>query len=47
MKAVQLDGYGGVEVLEVRDVARPEPGPEQVPVAARVGGHQSQRGEDP
>ena len=27
MKAVRFDDYGGVEVLEVRDVARPEPGP--------------------
>ena len=26
MKAVQFDDYGGIDVLEVRDVARPEPG---------------------
>ena len=38
MKAVQFDGYGGVEVLEVRDVARPEPGPNQVLVAVRAAG---------
>lgn len=36
MKAVQFDDYGGVEVLEVRDVARPEPGPDQVLVAVRA-----------
>ena len=38
MKAVRFDDYGGVEVLEVRDVARPEPGPEQVLVAVRAAG---------
>jgi NADPH:quinone reductase-like Zn-dependent oxidoreductase len=38
MKAVQFDGYGGVEVLEVREVARPEPGPDQVLVAVRAAG---------
>jgi NADPH:quinone reductase-like Zn-dependent oxidoreductase len=38
MKAVQIDGYGGVEVLEVRDVERPEPGPQQVLVAVRAAG---------
>ncbi|HEY6524023.1 MAG TPA: NADP-dependent oxidoreductase [Solirubrobacteraceae bacterium] len=37
-KAVRFDGYGGVEVLEVRDVARPEPGPDQVLVAVRAAG---------
>jgi NADPH:quinone reductase-like Zn-dependent oxidoreductase len=37
-KAVRFDDYGGVEVLEVRDVARPEPGPEQVLVAVRAAG---------
>jgi NADPH:quinone reductase-like Zn-dependent oxidoreductase len=36
MKTVQFDDYGGVEVLEVRDVARPEPGPDQVLVAVRA-----------
>jgi NADPH:quinone reductase-like Zn-dependent oxidoreductase len=38
MKAVQIDDYGGTEVLEVRDVARPEPGPDQVLVAVRAAG---------
>jgi NADPH:quinone reductase-like Zn-dependent oxidoreductase len=37
-KAVRFDGYGGIEVLEVRDVARPEPGPSQVLVAVRAAG---------
>jgi NADPH:quinone reductase-like Zn-dependent oxidoreductase len=37
-KAVQFDQYGGIEVLEVRDVARPEPGPDQVLVAVRAAG---------
>src|SRR3954452_10765692 len=37
-KAVRFDRYGGVEVLEVRDVARPEPGPDQVLVAVRAAG---------
>ena len=36
MKAVRFDDYGGVEVLEVCDVARPEPGPDQVLVAVRA-----------
>ena len=30
MKADQFDDYGGVEVLEVREVARPEPGRDEV-----------------
>lgn len=38
MKAVQIDDYGGVEVLAVRDVPRPEPGPDQVLVAVRAAG---------
>lgn len=38
MKAVQIDGYGGVEVLDVREVERPEPGPDQVLVAVRAAG---------
>jgi NADPH:quinone reductase len=38
MKAVRFDDYGGVEVLEVRDVASPEPGPGQVLVAVRAAG---------
>jgi NADPH:quinone reductase-like Zn-dependent oxidoreductase len=38
MKTVQFDDYGGVEVLEVREVARPEPGSDQVLVAVRAAG---------
>jgi NADPH:quinone reductase-like Zn-dependent oxidoreductase len=38
MKAVQIDDYGGVEVLDVREVERPEPGPNQVLVAVRAAG---------
>jgi NADPH:quinone reductase-like Zn-dependent oxidoreductase len=37
-KAVRFDDYGGVDVLEVRDVPRPEPGPDQVLVAVRAAG---------
>jgi NADPH:quinone reductase len=37
-RAVRFDDYGGVEVLEVRDVARPQPGPDQVLVAVRAAG---------
>src|SRR4029077_14918725 len=37
-KTVQFDDYGGIEVLEVRDVARTEPGPDQVLVAVRAAG---------
>jgi hypothetical protein len=35
-KAVRFDDYGGIEVLEVSDVARPEPGPDEVLVAVRA-----------
>src|SRR5476651_648583 len=38
MRAVRFDDYGGIEVLEVRDVARPEPGADQVLVAVRAAG---------
>src|SRR2546430_11260483 len=38
MKAVRFDDYGAIEVLEVRDVPRPEPGPGQVLVAVRAAG---------
>ena len=38
MKAVQFDDYGGVDVLQVRDVPRPEAGPGQVLVAVRAAG---------
>src|SRR5215207_2094203 len=37
-KAVRFDDYGGIEVLEVREVARPEPGPDQVLVTVRAAG---------
>src|SRR3954471_17740078 len=37
-RAVRFDDYGGIEVLEVRDVPRPEPGPDQVLVAVRAAG---------
>jgi NADPH:quinone reductase-like Zn-dependent oxidoreductase len=38
MHAVQIAGYGGVEVLDVREVERPQPGPDQVLVAVRAAG---------
>ena len=38
MKAVRFDDYGGIDVLDVRDVTRPEPGPGQVLVAVRAAG---------
>ena len=38
MKAVRFDDYGGVDVLELREVPRPEPGPGQVLVAVRAAG---------
>jgi NADPH:quinone reductase-like Zn-dependent oxidoreductase len=38
MRAVQIDKYGGVEVLDVREVKRPEPSPNQVLVAVRTAG---------
>ena len=38
MKAVRFDDYGGIDVLEVRQVARPQPGPDQVLVAVRAAG---------
>jgi NADPH:quinone reductase-like Zn-dependent oxidoreductase len=37
-KAVRISDYGGIDVLEVREVARPEPGPGQVLVAVRAAG---------
>jgi putative PIG3 family NAD(P)H quinone oxidoreductase len=38
MRAVVIDGAGGPEVLSVRDVPTPEPGPEQVRVRVRAAG---------
>jgi NADPH:quinone reductase-like Zn-dependent oxidoreductase len=38
MKAVQIDAYGGVEVLEVRDVPMPAPGPGEVVVQVKAAG---------
>src|SRR5437016_11965240 len=37
-KAVRINDYGGIDVLEMRDVARPEPGPGHVLVADRAAG---------
>src|SRR5256885_16467664 len=37
-RAVRFDDYGGTEVLEVRKVARPGSGPDQVLVAVRAAG---------
>jgi NADPH:quinone reductase-like Zn-dependent oxidoreductase len=37
-KAVQFDSYGAVDVLEVRDVPRPVPGPGEVLVEVRAAG---------
>jgi NADPH:quinone reductase-like Zn-dependent oxidoreductase len=37
-KAVKFDAYGGVDVLNVVDVPRPEPGPGQVLVAVKAAG---------
>src|ERR1700676_190637 len=37
-KAVQFDSYGGIDVLEVRDVPRPVPGPGEVLVEVRAAG---------
>src|SRR5579863_10723920 len=36
MKAVQLSRFGGVEALDVVDVATPEPGPSQVRIKCRA-----------
>src|SRR5690349_13989844 len=38
MKAVRFDEYGGIDVLQMREVPRPEPGPGQVLVAVRAAG---------
>jgi NADPH:quinone reductase-like Zn-dependent oxidoreductase len=36
MKAVRFDHYGGIDVLQVVDVERPEPGPGQVLVKVKA-----------
>jgi NADPH:quinone reductase-like Zn-dependent oxidoreductase len=38
MKAVRFDHYGDIDVLEVRDVPRPSPGPGQVLVEVKAAG---------
>jgi NADPH:quinone reductase-like Zn-dependent oxidoreductase len=38
MKAVQFDEYGGVDVLDVREVPAPEPGPGRVLVKVKAAG---------
>jgi NADPH:quinone reductase-like Zn-dependent oxidoreductase len=38
IKAVQFDSYGGIDVLEVRDVPRPVPGASEVLVEVRAAG---------
>jgi NADPH:quinone reductase-like Zn-dependent oxidoreductase len=37
-RAVQFDAYGGIDVLEVRDVARPVPADDEAVVAVRTAG---------
>src|SRR5882672_5436504 len=37
-RAVQFDSYGGIDVLEVRDVPRPVPGAGEVLVEVRAAG---------
>jgi len=37
-KAVQFDSYGGIDILEVRDVPRPVPGHGEVLVQVRAAG---------
>ena len=37
-KAVQFDSYGGIDVLEVRDVPRPVPGADEVLVEIKAAG---------
>ena len=37
-RAVQFDSYGGIDVLQVRDVPRPVPGPSEVLVEVKAAG---------
>jgi NADPH:quinone reductase-like Zn-dependent oxidoreductase len=37
-KAVKFDHYGGIDVLQVRDVPRPKPGPDEVLVEVKAAG---------
>ena len=47
MKAVRFDEYGGVDVLEVREVEDPHPDPGRVVVAVKARASQSRRDLDP
>ena len=38
MRAVRFDHYGDIDVLEIVDVDKPEPGQDQVRVAVRAAG---------
>jgi NADPH:quinone reductase-like Zn-dependent oxidoreductase len=38
MRAVVYTGAGGAEVIQLRDVAMPEPGPHQIRVRVRAAG---------
>jgi NADPH:quinone reductase-like Zn-dependent oxidoreductase len=38
MQAVKFDHYGDIDVLEVRDVPRPSPGPNEVLVQVKAVG---------
>ena len=38
MRAVEIDGFGGIEVLQVRDVPEPEPAEKEVIVKLTYAG---------
>ena len=38
MKAVQIDQYGGIDVLQVREIPKPEPKAGEVVIAVRAAG---------